>query len=164
MQNPLFAWLGPLYLLAVAVPLSVIDIRQRRLPNKLVLPGFLVVWLAQLADSIRHGDFTSMGLATVCALGMFALALIANRIGALGMGDVKLLALIGQSFGWWGLGALSVAVVSGILLAAVFVLVALAVRRLSATSTIPLGPYLLASCLLATVQLCFSEGVVSLPA
>ena len=164
MQISLLAWLGPAYLAAVSIPLAIFDIRQRRLPNKLVLPGFLVVWPAQLISSIALGDFTRMGTSTLCCLALFALGLLVNRIGAVGMGDVKLLALMGQSFGWWGFWPVLLAVTFGIVLAALFVLGSLALKRLNAGSTIPLGPYLLAGCLAASLQIFFGEGVVTLPA
>lgn len=153
MQLAFLGWLGPAYLAAVAVPLAVIDVRERRLPNKLVLPGFIVVWLAQAVASAASADFWRMGLATLCGLALFALALVANRIGALGMGDVKLLALIGQVFGWWGVWPAALAVSAGILLAAISVLAALALRRINAGSTIPLGPYLLLGCAAETALL-----------
>ena len=163
MQISLLGWLGPAYLAAVSIPLAIFDVRQRRLPNKLVLPGFLVVWPAQLIASMFLSDFTRMGIAMVLCLTLFALGLLVNRLGAVGMGDVKLLALMGQSLGWWGFWPVLLSVTFGIVLAALFVLGALALRRLGAGSTIPLGPYLLVGCLAASLYVYFDEVVVTLP-
>ncbi len=164
MQISLLGWLGPAYLAAVSVPLAIFDIKQRRLPNKLVLPGFLVVWPAQLGLSIYLGHFNRIGTAALCCLALLAIGIMVNRIGAIGMGDVKLLALMGQCFGWWGLWPVLLAVAFGIVVAALFVLGSLALKRLKAGSTIPLGPYLLAGCLAASLQIYFGEAVVTLPA
>ena len=134
---------GPVYLLAVAVPLSIFDVNQRRLPNKLVLPGFPITLIGQLLAGILTRNFWAMLWAFLCGLVVFSLALLANRGGAMGMGDVKLLALIAMSFGWWGPSTVLIALGSGFIVAALAVLTFFMVGRQRLTSTIPLGPYLL---------------------
>ncbi len=80
------------YLAAVTPELVRIDLREHRLPNRIVLPG-VVVGLASAALSWAVGvaplvplvaAFATAGLFTLLALG-----------GGIGMGDVKLAALIG---------------------------------------------------------------------
>ena len=139
----LTAFAGPAYVLAVAIPLTIFDIRQRRLPNKLVLPGFPVTLLGQLTASIATHDFWPMLWAFISAVVVFALALVANRAGAMGMGDVKLLTLIAMGFGWWGAQTVMLALATGFFLAAFVVLGYLMAGRHKLSSTIPLGPYLL---------------------
>lgn len=152
----LFAGAGPAYVLAVAIPLTVFDIRQRRLPNKLVLPGFPVTFLGQLAASIAAQDFWPMLWAFMSAVIVFALALLANRAGAMGMGDVKLLALIAIALGWWGAPLLLLALTTGFFVAAFVVLGYLVAGRHKLSSTIPLGPYLLFGAGVATTALVWS--------
>jgi leader peptidase (prepilin peptidase)/N-methyltransferase len=145
-----FEFTGPAYLLAVAAPLSIFDFRQRRLPNKLVLPGFPVAILGQLFAAIAGVNFWPMLWACLSAVVVFTLALLANRAGAMGMGDVKLLALIALSLGWWGAPQVLLALGSGFFAAALVVLTFMATGRLKRTSTIPLGPYLLLGAGIAT--------------
>jgi len=147
---------GPAYVLAVAVPLSVFDIKQRRLPNKLVLPGLAVSVVGQLSAAIGSGNFWSMLWAFVSAVAVFCVALLANLGGAMGMGDVKLLTLIALSLGWWGAPLVLIALGTGFGLAALVVLSYFVVGRLKLTSTIPLGPYLLFGAGVATTALVWS--------
>ncbi|MEY4019430.1 MAG: hypothetical protein RLZZ590_730, partial [Actinomycetota bacterium] len=63
MNAELFAWLGPIYLLTVAWPLTRIDLRERRLPNRLVVPAFPVTLLGQLLASVLGGSWLSLGIA-----------------------------------------------------------------------------------------------------
>ncbi len=152
----LIAFAGPIYVLAVAIPLTIFDIRQRRLPNKLVLPGFPVTLVGQLAASIVTQDFWPMLWAFLSAVVVFALALLANRAGAMGMGDVKLLTLIALGLGWWGAPTVLLALTTGFFLAALVVLGYLMVGRHKLSSTIPLGPYLLFGAGVAATALVWS--------
>jgi leader peptidase (prepilin peptidase)/N-methyltransferase len=123
-------------LLAVLVVLSAIDLRWRLLPNRIVLPATAIALLGQLAISPAG---TPVALAA--ALGAGALLLLPNLLNpaGIGMGDVKLAALLGA--------ALGTAVVSALLvgfLAMGAAAGALLVRhgRAAGQKTIPLGPFL----------------------
>ena len=156
--NPanLAALIGPTYLLAVAVPLSVIDVRQRRLPNRLVLPGLPIALVGQIAGCVLGMDWTAMAVAVGWMLGGFAIGFGFNRLNALGMGDVKLISLICLNLGWfgwqWPLAALTVAFGA----ATALVLLFFATGRYRLSSTIPLGPYLLTGFLTSTIGLVVS--------
>ena len=82
----LIALVPSLYLIAVAVPLAVIDVRQRRLPNRLVLPGIGLALLAQLVASAVASvwPILALGVAFVLAtvLVLFAFTLRKNRLGS----------------------------------------------------------------------------------
>lgn len=144
------AILGPLYLLAVAVPLAIADAKTHRLPNRLVLPAFPVTLLGQLTALVLaafEGDFLVAGSALTQALlaGVlaFGAGLLANRFGSLGMGDVKLVAAIALALGWFSpfsvLVALTLSFAIGVL-----ALGFLALRhRREMGRSIALGPYLL---------------------
>jgi leader peptidase (prepilin peptidase) / N-methyltransferase len=123
---------------AVLVGLSVIDVESRRLPNRIVLPTAAVVLLARLATAPERWDVWL--LAGACAFGGF-LALALASPGALGMGDVKLGALLGVALG----GAVLPALVIGTLSASVAGLI-LVVRhgREARKRAIPFGPFLAA--------------------
>ncbi|MGA9160879.1 MAG: prepilin peptidase, partial [Actinomycetota bacterium] len=92
------------------VALSVIDIRHRRIPNRLVYPAIVMA-----AAFIVVGDLVGGGLDAVDAAigflaygsGLMIVALIAPK--GMGMGDVKLAGLIGLVLGSIGLDLVAVA-------------------------------------------------------
>jgi leader peptidase (prepilin peptidase) / N-methyltransferase len=140
----LIALLPCVYLIAVAVPLSVIDIKQRRLPNRLVLPGIALALIAQaLASAVSRG-WMSFLVSVALGVAAFLLFWLVNSIGAIGMGDVKLITLIVLCLAWfdWVWAALAIGV--AFVLATILVLIGFTFRRSRIGSTIPLGPYLLA--------------------
>jgi len=148
--------LGPAYLIAVAIPLSIIDVKQRRLPNNLVLPGVPVAFLGQLFGWFLGAPWQSLVYSIAWMFGGFAIAFMFNWLNALGMGDVKLISLICLNLGWfgwqWPLTALTVAFTTATLLVLLF----FATGRYRLSSTIPLGPYLLTGFLAATIGLVVS--------
>jgi uncharacterized membrane protein (UPF0127 family)/Flp pilus assembly protein protease CpaA len=84
------------FFLGVLGLLSVIDIRRRVLPNRIVLPSAAVVLAAQVAVSPDRA-LEWMLAAAGTFLALLFLALI--RPGGLGMGDVKLGLLLGAGLG-----------------------------------------------------------------
>lgn len=134
---------------ALLVAISVIDARTKKIPNRLVYPalvlslGYLVV--ARLAgaevDLIRAGiGFLALGG------GFLLLALVTPR--GMGMGDVKLAALIGLVLGSLGLGPVAVAAGAGVLFGGAGAVVAL-IGGASRKQGIPFGPFLAAGALVA---------------
>nr|WP_167102706.1 A24 family peptidase [Mycobacterium sp. DL592] len=90
-------WVGCAVVLGWALALSVFDIRQRRLPNTLTLPGAAVV----LTVAVVSGR----GLpALYGALGLAALYLVVHLLAPAGMGagDVKLAVGLGSLTGAFG--------------------------------------------------------------
>jgi prepilin signal peptidase PulO-like enzyme (type II secretory pathway) len=94
------------FLIPVLCVLAAIDLAERRLPNRIVLPATAVVLTAQVAlspDRALEWVLAALGGALVLLL-----PLIVLRTGV-GMGDVKLMLLLGA--------ALGAAVVTGFLVA-----------------------------------------------
>ena len=150
------AWIGPAYLLAVSLPLAIIDIRQRRLPNRLVLPGLAVTLIAHTSAVLIGSDWARMLTAWLTAVVVFVLAAVANSFGALGMGDVKLMALMTASLAWFGWQHPLLAFAVAFILATVGVLALFVARRAKLGSTLALGPYLLAGFAAAVTALAWS--------
>lgn len=138
-----FAWLGPLYLVAVTWPLTVIDIRERRLPNRLTLPVFPITLLGQCIAVLLGEDLWRLFAAVLAALVAFAIALLLNHIAGLGMGDVKLIAGISLALAWFSPILPAVAILISFLAAGAASLALLTLRKTSMGSSIALGPYLL---------------------
>ena len=131
------------------VALSVIDIRHRRIPNRLVYPAVVIA-----AAVIVVGDLAGGGLDVLDAgiglfaygLGLLIIALISPA--GMGMGDVKLVGLIGLVLGSIGLDLVAVAAAMGILLGGVGAIVAL-LAGAGRKSAIPFGPYLASGAVIA---------------
>jgi leader peptidase (prepilin peptidase)/N-methyltransferase len=123
----------------------VIDLREHRLPNRLVLPAFPVAFLAQLIATIISADWARQLFALLVALAVAAIGLGANYIDALGMGDVKLATVIALTLGYFNPWLPVIAIGIAFVLAFAVVIVLITLGKVKIGSSIPLGPYLLVS-------------------
>ena len=90
-----------LYLLLVSVPLLVMDIRTRRLPNKILMPVYPVWLISSVSYAVMSGDWlSSVVLPLAIGIPVFIALLVMNYKDSLGMGDVKLLVAMGLSLSW----------------------------------------------------------------
>jgi leader peptidase (prepilin peptidase)/N-methyltransferase len=135
-------------LLALMPVVSVIDIEHRIIPNKLMYPS-LVAFPVYLIVAKLVGapvDLLRMALGFVIyGGGLFVVALISRGIG---MGDVKLAALIGLVLGSIGLGLVGVAAGAAILVGGLAAVIALA-RGVGRKGAMPFGPALAAGAVIA---------------
>lgn len=143
--SELIALIPALYLLVVAWPLTVIDLREHRLPNRLVLPAFPVAFLAQLIATIISADWARQLSAVLIALAVGVIGLGANYIDTLGMGDVKLATVIALTLGYFNPWLPVIAIGIAFVLAFAVVIVLITLGKVKIGSSIPLGPYLLVS-------------------
>ncbi|MEN9753394.1 MAG: hypothetical protein RL670_1085 [Actinomycetota bacterium] len=150
------ALLGPIYLAAVAWPLTRIDLRERRLPNRLVLPALAITLFGQLLAVLCSAPASKLLVALACATCAFIGGLLLNRFAGLGMGDVKLIAAITFALAWFSPFAPLVALTAGLVAATVSVLVMLLLRKTSMGQSIALGPYLLVGFLFSLIGLGWS--------
>lgn len=149
---------APVYLIvvlslfaAVMVAVAAIDLELKIIPNRITYPAF-PVFAAAIALGWAIGEQIDPVRAPIGALaygGTFlVIAFISPR--GLGMGDVKLTALIGLVLGALGLRYVGVAAGSAILLGGLGGLLALLAGR-GRKSAIPFGPFLAAGALVATL-------------
>ena len=124
------------YVVAVLVVLSRIDLRERRLPNRIVLPSAAAVLAAQIVlDPGRALEWTIAALGA--ALFLFVPLLVYPA--GMGMGDVKLALLLGAALGRPVILALALGFLSSFVLAIGLIML----RGLAARKTmIPFGPFL----------------------
>ena len=134
------------YLAAVTPTLCAVDALERRLPNRLVLPGYLVAIAGGVAHWIVTGQLAVVAVVSGAAYFAFMLAFAAA--GGMGMGDVKLAGVLGLSAGLLGLGTAIISPVAAFLLGGV---AAIAALRGGRGSSIPFGPFLLAGFWIAVV-------------
>ncbi len=112
--------------------LSLYDVRQRRLPNTLTLPGAGVIVLAALT-----GGQGGPALAGAAALGGVYLLVHLAAPAAMGAGDVKLATGLGALTGCFGVDVWFLAALGAPLLTAVCGLV---VKAATGAATVPHGP------------------------
>jgi leader peptidase (prepilin peptidase)/N-methyltransferase len=127
--------------------LSVYDIRQRRLPNSLTLPGALVIFC--VAAAAGRGLPAFLGAAALFAV-YLAVHLLSSA--AMGGGDVKLAIGIGALTGALGFEVWALAAIAAQLLTAILALFAL-LRR--SASTVPHGPSMCAAAAVAAALAVF---------
>lgn len=135
-----------LWLAAASVALALIDIDVHRLPDRIVVPSYLVGVLLLGAASLLSGDgerALRAGIAMIAlAAAYFLMALVYP--GGMGLGDVKLAGLIGLYLGFTGWGALAVGALAAFILAGLFAGVLIATGKATRKSGIPFGPWMLA--------------------
>lgn len=139
----LFSALGLGYLALTAWPLAKTDIFQRRLPNKYVLPAFPITLLGQVAAGIASGIWWNMLWATLAMFATFLVSLGVNRLGLLGMGDVKLMSVISLALGWYSVALPVFALLISFFVAGIVALILLVVGKIKLGGSMPLGPYLI---------------------
>jgi leader peptidase (prepilin peptidase) / N-methyltransferase len=135
--------------LALLLALSLIDVAHKILPNRLVYPA--LIWFPTFLVVARFaGAPVGLGDAGIGFLAyggaMLVVALISPK--GMGMGDVKLAALIGLVVGAVDLPSVGVAAGLAILLGGAGAIVALAMGQ-GRKSAVPFGPFLAAGAALA---------------
>ena len=142
--SSLFSALGLGYLVLTAWPLAKTDILERRLPNKYVLPAFPITWLGQLLAGFAGAGFVNMLWALLVGAVTFGLSLVINRLGLLGMGDVKLMTVMALALGWFSQLLPIIALGISFLIAGVVAFWLLMRKKIKLGGSMPLGPYLIA--------------------
>ena len=144
---PAFLWIG-----AVGVALTLIDLDVRRLPDALTLPSYPVAAvLLGLAALVGPGT-GAMARVLLGGLALFALYFTLwffTHGRGMGLGDVKLAGLLGAYLAWLGWGTLAAGAFGGFLLGGVTSLALLMIGRAGRKTKIPFGPFMLAGALLA---------------
>jgi leader peptidase (prepilin peptidase) / N-methyltransferase len=143
-------WVGVMMaaLLSMMPAISIIDIRHRIIPNRLMYPSLIAFPIYVVVAWVFHGGTDPVRAAEGLLLyggGLFVIALISRGMG---MGDVKLAALIGVVMGAVGLRYVGVAAGAAILLGGLGGVAALVLGR-GRKAAIPFGPYLAAGAVVA---------------
>ncbi|MBP6016184.1 MAG: prepilin peptidase [Candidatus Promineofilum sp.] len=124
---------------AILILLAVIDWEQRRVPNVIVLPATAAALLWAWAGHQLFSAAAGAGLAFAFFLALYALGYRLFGPGALGMGDVKLAALIGSIF---GVEQMAYVLALGILLAGAAAAGLLMTRRARRGDALPFGHFM----------------------
>lgn len=133
-----------LYLGALAVSLTIIDLDVHRLPDAIVLPSYPVLAVLLLAAGAGSGDWVPLLRALIGGAGLWGLyfLLAVVRPGAMGFGDVKLAGLLGASLAWLGWGPFAVGAFAAFFCGGIFAVGLLVARRAGRASRVPFGPWM----------------------
>jgi leader peptidase (prepilin peptidase)/N-methyltransferase len=136
---------------AVMLAAALIDARHRIIPNRLTYPALAIgaVALVVLAATGQPVSLSGAAVGLVAFGGTLLLIAVVAPAG-MGMGDVKLAALIGAILGAIGLRYVGVAAGLAVLAGGMGAIAAL-VRGRSRRSSIPFGPYLAAGAVAAAL-------------
>ena len=145
-----------LYLAAIAVVLSLIDLKLFRLPDEIVKPSAIVtavlLVVATAFGETNLSDLKRAGLGAV-AIGIFYYLpyKITNGKG-MGFGDVKLAPTLGAMLAFLGWGPFCVGFMAAFFIGAVVgVGLTLTVKDKTGKSKIPFGPFMLGGALLGVL-------------
>lgn len=124
--------------------LVAVDLDSHRLPDVVMLPTGAALLAGLALAAWQESAWTDLGRAVLAGLvlgvGFLTLALISPR--ALGLGDVKLAAVLGVFLGWFGWTAVLTGVVATFLLGGLVAVLLLAVARASRSTALAFGPWL----------------------
>ena len=157
--GPLSEWtLAPAYLGFgfVAVALTWIDADVHRLPRGLTYPAYPML-VGQLAlASLASGDWAALRRAAIAGavlwLVYFVLALAAALLGSgFGFGDVTLAGLVGLASGYVGVSTTLLASYAAFVLAGIYGVSRLVLRRGTRKDDIAFGPWMLVGLLVSLV-------------
>ena len=135
-----------LYLAAISIALTLIDLDTHTLPNRLVLPAYPVslVLLAAASTLDPRGLSALLGaLIGAAALFTFYLLLALAYPRGMGLGDVKLAGVLGLYLGWFGWSELVVGAFAAFILGGCYAFTLLAQKKATRVSGIPFGPWML---------------------
>lgn len=134
-----------LALAALTIALAIIDIEVQRLPNPIVLTGYIIAIVLLLPAALLLGRPEALLTALIGGAALFVFYLVVALIypGGMGFGDVKLAGLLGLYLGYLGWPELIVGAFAAFLLGGIAALVLVLARRGGRKTRLPFGPFML---------------------
>ena len=141
------SWLLPalLYLAAISIALTFIDLDHFRLPDQIVLPSYGVVAALLGVAAVGEGEYRPLlrAAAAGAALWVFYFTLRVINPRGMGYGDVKLAGVLGMYFGWFGWGEVALGTFLGFAVGGVAGIGLMLAGRAGRKTQIPFGPYMI---------------------
>jgi leader peptidase (prepilin peptidase)/N-methyltransferase len=145
MTNETLLFIPIAYLIAIAIPLLVIDIKEHRLPNKLVLPLFPIWLLTSITYVVLTADWwNALLMPLLLSVAYLLIGIVANYFEWIGMGDVKLITAMVLSLSWASLFVLVVPFIA----IAIAIPISLVLLIKVGVKSVPLAPALYAGYLI----------------
>ena len=132
---------------ALLIVISFIDLEFTIIPNKIVYSGFIAGLLFAIGMAVTHSDVklllsrllgAAIGTAIIILIVVVGSAIFRKQ--AMGIGDVKLMAMLGIYLGAWP--HLSIILISASLLGSIVGVILIFARGKKMDSAIPFGPFL----------------------
>ena len=154
-----FLLLAFLYLAAISITLTLIDLDTHTLPNWIVLPSYIAGAVFLGIASIASGSFSPLlrGLLGASAMWITYLVIALSYPGGMGFGDVKVAGVIGLFLGYLGWSVLITGAIAAFVLGAIFAIVLLIKKSVDLKSGIPFGPWMMVG---AWVAVLFSAPII----
>lgn len=140
-------------LAAALVALVWIDLREFRLPREISYTAFVLSAIAIVVAALVNDEpdkiwqsFLGAGIALAIMGGIY---LLAQKMGGMGDGDVRLAPLLGLHMGYLNPGIVPIGLFLGFLLGAVVGVAAMAFGKAGRRTALPFGPFLAAGTVLA---------------
>lgn len=141
-------------LLAVAgALLTVVDVREHRLPDVVTLPLYPATLALLGAASLGSRDLDAFlrALTGGLVVGLLLAGVVLLLPAALGLGDAKLAGTLATFLAWVGWPALLAGLYAAFVLGGLVALALLVTRRATRRTALPFGPFLLAGAAAGTV-------------
>ena len=131
-------------LLPILTTISYIDIRERRIPNRITFPSLLgfVTLLFVMAIFWEMDPYFSRAMVGAIFAFLFFFSLHAMYPSGIGMGDVKLSALVGLLLGWKSFDALMYGIAATFISSSIYSIFLVMKSRESLKSSIPFAPFM----------------------
>ncbi|MCU6481526.1 prepilin peptidase [Arthrobacter sp. A2-55] len=151
-HSPVAFWLvllAGLYYLVMAARLTVIDIQHQLLPNRIVFPSAGIAGVLLLSASLFMLDGGAAMRTVLGGVVLWAVYVVLRLVypAGMGYGDVKLAFVLGLYLGFVGWSAVLWGTFLAFVLAAVWGLALMALRRGNGKTQIPFGPFMLVGAL-----------------
>lgn len=146
-----------LVVVLACVCLAAMDMDVHRLPDRIMWPTMGALALGLLVAALLGGGLVqwlwALLAGLVCGVGYLLLAFTSLARGslAIGLGDVKLAALLGTGLGWFGWQPVLVGMYAGFLIGGLVALALLVLRRVTLGGHLPYGPPLMIGALLGAM-------------
>jgi leader peptidase (prepilin peptidase)/N-methyltransferase len=128
-----------------AIQLSLIDIREMRIPNRILIPALIISSTCILIVGLFTSQLTRSLVAIAGGLLSVALFFCIHllRPSGLGMGDVKFAGLIGMTLSWISFPTGLIGLGLAFIFSSTFSLVIFVTRRKSFQRVVPFAPFML---------------------
>jgi leader peptidase (prepilin peptidase) / N-methyltransferase len=147
------SWVLPalLYLAAISIALTMIDLKLKRLPNAITLPSYPIaaalLTLAALAER-EPGRLIGAAIGSAASFAFYFMLMVINSRG-MGFGDVKLSGVLGLYLGWFGWQCAVVGPFLAFVLGGVIGIGLMLLGRAGRKTQIPFGPYMIVAAWIA---------------
>lgn len=134
-----------LVLTAVSIALALIDLDTKRLPTVIVYPTLAVGTVLLGAAALLRGDIPTLIATGIGAVALWLFFVILKLIypKGMGMGDIRLAAVLGLYLGFLGFGNLLVGAFAAFLFGGLYSIGLMIARRANRKSEVPFGPWMI---------------------